>query len=80
MKNYVLWLISYRFCHVCQQINESQINENKKGHQGLNPGDHRFCSLNVSINKKPFFFSQVVTSKNLQKIKNLEVTVFISGR
>jgi hypothetical protein len=31
-----------------------------KGHQGSNPGGHYFFFLNVSINKKPFFFSEVV--------------------
>ena len=31
----------------------------------MNPGDHRFCFLNVSINKKPFFISAVVTIKKL---------------
>jgi hypothetical protein len=28
----------------------------KKSHQGANPGGHSFVFLNVSINKKPFFF------------------------
>ena len=29
----------------------------RKGHQGSNPGGHSFVFLNVSINKKPVFFS-----------------------
>jgi hypothetical protein len=37
-----------------------------KGHQGTNPGGHHFVFLNVSINKKPFFFSEVVTFKVAQ--------------
>ena len=39
MKSYVLWLISYRFRQVCQQVNE-----NKQEHQGLSPDSHRFGS------------------------------------
>jgi hypothetical protein len=35
----------------------------KNGHQELNPGGHSFVFLNVSINKKPVFFSEVVTFK-----------------
>jgi hypothetical protein len=35
----------------------------KKGHQGSNPGGHSFVFLNVSINKKPIFFSEVVNYK-----------------
>jgi hypothetical protein len=34
------------------------------GHQGLNPGGHSFVFLNVAINKKPLFFSEVVVSEN----------------
>jgi len=59
MKNYVLCLIPYRFCQACQQINE-----NKKGHQGTDPDGLSFVFLNTSINKKPFFLSQIVTYKN----------------
>jgi hypothetical protein len=33
----------------------------EKGHQGSNPGGHSFVFLNISINKKPFYLSQVVT-------------------
>jgi len=33
------------------------------GHQGSNPGGHSFSFLNISINKKPVFFSEVVTNK-----------------
>jgi len=35
----------------------------ENGHQGSNPGGHSFNFLNVSIDKKPFFFSEVVTYK-----------------
>ena len=35
----------------------------KKGHRVSNPGGHSFDFLNVSINKKPIFFSEVVHSK-----------------
>jgi hypothetical protein len=44
-----------------------QILHYEKGHQGLNPGGHNFVFLNVSIKKKPFFVSQVVTFKNPQR-------------
>ena len=33
----------------------------KKGHRGTNPGGQNFAFLNVSINEKPFFASEVVT-------------------
>jgi len=36
----------------------------EKGHQGSSPGGHNFVFLNVSINKKPFFFSEVVINNN----------------
>jgi hypothetical protein len=37
----------------------------EKGHQGSNPGGHSIDFLNVSINNKPVFFSEVVSFKNL---------------
>jgi hypothetical protein len=37
----------------------------RKGHQGKNPGGHSFVFLNVSINNKPVFVSEVVTFKKL---------------
>jgi hypothetical protein len=36
----------------------------KKGHQELSPGDHCFDYQSVSINRKLFFFLQVVTCRN----------------
>jgi hypothetical protein len=46
----------------------------RKGHQGLNPGGHNFVFLNVSINKKPIFFSEVVIYE--KKIGLLLIEVF----
>jgi len=37
---------------------------NNKWPLGIDPGGHHFVVLNVSINKKPFFFSEVVTYEN----------------
>jgi hypothetical protein len=37
----------------------------EKGHQESSPGGHSFSFLNVSINKKPVFFSEVVIYKNI---------------
>jgi hypothetical protein len=31
------------------------------GHQGSSPGGHSFVFLDISINEKPLFFSEVVT-------------------
>jgi hypothetical protein len=36
---------------------------NNKWPLGSDPGGHHFVVLNVSINKKPLFFSEVVTKK-----------------
>lgn len=33
---------------------------NNKWPLGIDPGGHHFVVLNISINKKPFFFSEVV--------------------
>ena len=41
---------------------------NNKWPLGIDPGGHNFVVLNVSINKKPFFVSEVVTFENA-KIK-----------
>ena len=37
---------------------------NNKWPLGIDPGGHHFVVLNVSINKKPVFVSQIVTFKN----------------
>jgi hypothetical protein len=37
-------------------------------HMGSNPGGHCFVFLNVSINKKPFFVSEVVTYETERKM------------
>jgi len=41
------------------------------------PGGHNFVFLNVSINKKPFFLSEVVTFKKApnQRIKGFDVSM-----
>ena len=35
----------------------------EKGHQEIDPGGHSFVFLNVSINNKAIFFSEVVINK-----------------
>ena len=39
----------------------------KKGHQGIDPGGHRFVVLNVPINKKLLFVSEVMIYKNIAR-------------
>jgi len=43
----------------------------KNGHQGSNPGGRNFVVLNVSLNKKLFFVSEVVHYKNQSLRQNL---------
>jgi len=60
-----------------------ELHSKVKGHQGSNLGGHSFVFLNVSINKKPFFFSEVVNFNNIKQSvstlpKNL-FSLFFSG-
>jgi hypothetical protein len=41
---------------------------NNKRPPRVDPGGHSFVFLNISINKKPIFFSEVVTYKKLRRL------------
>jgi hypothetical protein len=46
-------------CEIDRNVELLETLINSKWPPGVDPGGHRFAFLNVSINKKSFFFSEV---------------------